>query len=41
MLKNYIFTPTAAEQEVDDPAAQKKKEKAERRASRPKFKAGR
>ncbi|RLN84799.1 hypothetical protein BBJ28_00020279 [Nothophytophthora sp. Chile5] len=39
MLLNYVFTPDASDE--DDPAASKKKEKAERKAARPKFKQGR
>jgi hypothetical protein len=39
MLLNYVFAPDASEEE--DPAALKKKEKAERKAARPKFKQGR
>lgn len=39
MLLNYVFTPDAVEEE--DAAAIKKKEKAERKAARPKFRHGR
>ncbi|KAL4108346.1 hypothetical protein PRIC1_000064 [Phytophthora ramorum] len=39
MLLNYVFTPDSADE--DDPAALKKKEKAERKAARPKFRQGR
>ena len=39
MLLNYVFTPNAADD--DDPNALKKKEKAERKAGRPKFKSNR
>ncbi|EGZ21276.1 hypothetical protein PHYSODRAFT_299074 [Phytophthora sojae] len=35
MLLNYVFTPDPTDE--DDPAALKKKEKAERKAARPKF----
>ncbi|GAB9464382.1 hypothetical protein Gpo141_00001812 [Globisporangium polare] len=38
MLLKYVFTPDAAEEE--DEASLKKKEKAERKAQRPKFKRG-
>lgn len=41
MLLNYVFTPDAGDNEDDDPAAAKRKEKAERRAARPKFRGGR
>ncbi|KAF4040704.1 SRP-independent targeting protein 2/TMEM208 [Phytophthora infestans] len=39
MLLNYVFTPDPTDE--DDPAASKKKEKAERKAARPKFRQGR
>uniref|UniRef100_K3WLJ9 Transmembrane protein n=1 Tax=Globisporangium ultimum (strain ATCC 200006 / CBS 805.95 / DAOM BR144) TaxID=431595 RepID=K3WLJ9_GLOUD len=39
MLLKYVFTPDASEVE-DDAATLKKKEKAERKAQRPKFKRG-
>ncbi|KAG6969154.1 hypothetical protein JG688_00005451, partial [Phytophthora aleatoria] len=39
MLLNYVFTPDPTDE--DDPAALKKKEKAERKAARPKFRQGR
>ncbi|TMW57091.1 hypothetical protein Poli38472_003016 [Pythium oligandrum] len=38
MLLKYVFTPDASEEEELDPAALKRKEKAERKAARPKFK---
>ncbi|KAJ0402932.1 hypothetical protein P43SY_005917 [Pythium insidiosum] len=37
LVLNYVFTPDPKDTEELDPAAQKRKEKAERRASRPKF----
>lgn len=39
LLLKYVFTPDASEQEDDD-AAIKKREKAERKAARPKFRRG-
>ncbi|KAG7396040.1 hypothetical protein PHYBOEH_002863 [Phytophthora boehmeriae] len=39
MLLNYVFTPDPTDE--DDPGALKKKEKAERKAARPKFRQGR
>jgi hypothetical protein len=41
MLLNYVFTPDAADNDEDDPNAAKRKEKAERRANRTKFRSGR
>jgi hypothetical protein len=37
MLLNYVFTPDAATPDENDPDVIKKKEKAERKAARPKF----
>lgn len=43
MIKSYVFTPTSAEKAEDenDPAMIKRKEKAERRAAKPKFRMSR
>lgn len=41
MLLNYVFTPDAADNDEDDPNAAKRKEKAERRANRTKFRSTR
>lgn len=41
MLLNYVFTPDAADNDEDDPNAAKRKEKAERRANRTKFRQSR
>merc|ERR1719277_2750116 len=38
MLLDYVFTPTAEEMAENDPKAQKRREKKEAKAERPKFK---
>ena len=39
MLLNYVFTPTAStDEDENDPAALKRREKAERKAAQPKYK---